>query len=186
MKRSKISHSVYMRQFAPIVGALFILAACSSQKETLQKNPEPIASDVRTVDAAVSHEPGEPFLARPDMDIVLTGEIPQVDLAKREAILDRARLHIVLASKALQHKDTLTTIAECELAGNRLDAASRLPGIEDNPAFLDLSSRLIAMHRLCTEVIERSDVLVEALTTHARPLLEDRYLPPAVRTRLGV
>jgi hypothetical protein len=33
---------------------------------------------------------------------------------------------------------------------------------------------------------ERSDVLVEALTTHAKPLLEDRYLPPAVRARLGV
>jgi len=33
---------------------------------------------------------------------------------------------------------------------------------------------------------ERSDVLVEALTTHARSLLEDRYLPPAVRARLGV
>ena len=33
---------------------------------------------------------------------------------------------------------------------------------------------------------ERSDVLVEALTTHARPLLDDRSLPPAVRGRLGV
>ena len=32
---------------------------------------------------------------------------------------------------------------------------------------------------------ERSDVLVEALTAHAVPLLEDRYLPPAVRARLG-
>ncbi len=33
---------------------------------------------------------------------------------------------------------------------------------------------------------ERSDVLVEALTRHAVSLLEDRYLPPAVRARLGV
>ncbi len=33
---------------------------------------------------------------------------------------------------------------------------------------------------------ERSDVLVEALTAHASSLLEDRYLPPAVRARLGV
>lgn len=32
---------------------------------------------------------------------------------------------------------------------------------------------------------ERSDVLVEALTAHAGSLLEDRYLPPAVRARLG-
>ncbi len=35
-------------------------------------------------------------------------------------------------------------------------------------------------------VEERSDVLVEALTSHASSLLEDRYLPPAVRARLGV
>ncbi len=33
---------------------------------------------------------------------------------------------------------------------------------------------------------ERSDVLVEALNAHASSLLEDRYLPPAVRARLGV
>ena len=33
---------------------------------------------------------------------------------------------------------------------------------------------------------ERSDVLVLALTTYANSLLEDRYLPPAVRARLGV
>ncbi len=33
---------------------------------------------------------------------------------------------------------------------------------------------------------ERSDVLIEALTVHASSLLEDRYLPPAVRARLGV
>ena len=31
---------------------------------------------------------------------------------------------------------------------------------------------------------ERSDVLVEALTAHAVSMLEDRYLPPAVRARL--
>ena len=33
---------------------------------------------------------------------------------------------------------------------------------------------------------ERSAVLVEALQTHARELLESRYLPPALRERLGV
>jgi hypothetical protein len=31
---------------------------------------------------------------------------------------------------------------------------------------------------------ERSDVLVEALTEHASSLLEDSYLPPALRARL--
>ncbi len=35
-------------------------------------------------------------------------------------------------------------------------------------------------------VEERSDVLVEALTLHAAAMLEERYLPPAVRDRLGV
>lgn len=33
---------------------------------------------------------------------------------------------------------------------------------------------------------ERSDALAEALTAHASSLLADRYLPPAVRARLGV
>lgn len=38
-----------------------------------------------------------------------------------------------------------------------------------------------------TETLEeRSDALVAALTAHASSLLEDRYLPPAVRARLGV
>ena len=32
---------------------------------------------------------------------------------------------------------------------------------------------------------ERSDVLAGALKLHAGSLLEDRYLPPAVRARLG-
>ncbi|MFP8878355.1 MAG: hypothetical protein AAEJ52_15970 [Myxococcota bacterium] len=33
---------------------------------------------------------------------------------------------------------------------------------------------------------ERSEVLVEALRAHASSMLSDRYLPPAVRARLGV
>ncbi len=33
---------------------------------------------------------------------------------------------------------------------------------------------------------ERGDVLAEALTTHASELLESRYLPPALREKLGV
>ena len=33
---------------------------------------------------------------------------------------------------------------------------------------------------------ERIEVLVRALREHAAPLLEQRYLPPAVRERLGV
>ena len=35
-------------------------------------------------------------------------------------------------------------------------------------------------------VEERIEVLVRALREHAAPLLEQRYLPPAVRARLGV
>ena len=33
---------------------------------------------------------------------------------------------------------------------------------------------------------EQSDALADALKTHARDLLEGRYLPPALRERLGV
>ena len=33
---------------------------------------------------------------------------------------------------------------------------------------------------------ERSEVLTEALTAHASELLETRYLPPALREKLGV
>ena len=35
-------------------------------------------------------------------------------------------------------------------------------------------------------VEERIEVLARALREHAAPLLEQRYLPPAVRARLGV
>jgi len=35
-------------------------------------------------------------------------------------------------------------------------------------------------------VEERLEVLARALREHAAPLLEGRYLPPAVRARLGV
>ena len=35
-------------------------------------------------------------------------------------------------------------------------------------------------------VAERNEILVEALKTHAAEMLEERYLPPAVRERLGL
>jgi membrane-bound lytic murein transglycosylase D len=144
--------------FAMTIVALF--AACSSQKEITRETPHTEATQSDILSDTTARQAHEPFLPRPDLDF---GEIEADETLvqeKKEPLLDRARLHIVLAGKALAGGDTVTALQQCAIAAERLDRASFLPEIDEDQAYRDLISKLTRLYKDCEAVIARDEVEV--------------------------
>ncbi len=148
------------RQLVLFVLAVVLFAACSSQKELSRDesaSPPPVAT--LTPDT-LAPAPTEPFLPRPDIDFGDDPIAPAVEASEKEPLMDRARLHIVLASKALAQQDTFTTLRQCALASEKLDRASYLPDIEADPVYTELLGKLTALYKSCEPVIANSAIEV--------------------------
>ncbi len=139
--------------------SIALFAACSSQKEITRDDPPP-TPPTHAASTDTSGQTSEPFLPRPDIDF---GEIAQdesVSLSERDPLLDRARLHIVLAGKSLAAGDTVTALQQCAEASERLDRASYLPEIDSDAGYQELLATLSKLYKNCEPVIARSDVEV--------------------------
>ena len=147
------------RGFLFFMSIAVLLSACSSQKEIVQDDPANAPPET-TATHDTTQPSHEPFLPRPDIDFGEEPEEVNVGLAEKEPLLDRARLHIVLASKALSGLDTVTALQQCSIASERLDRASYLPDIEGDPMYTDLLTQLTALYKNCEPMIARSEVEV--------------------------
>ncbi len=154
-------YSVAVRFLAVLIVAA-IAAACSSQPELIEE--ESAVADEQTAPIATNLSP-EPLLERPPLIIDSLPPVPDIDLSEFEGILDRARLHIVFAQKALEKGDTLKAIEEVEIASQKLDKASYYPNIEDSPEFIELSKQIVLVYQQSAHVIPEStlDVSISAL-----------------------
>lgn len=151
------------RQGIPRLSLLIMLAvlasACSSQKEiTREESNESGAPSAETLIDTLAPAPGAPLLPRPQLAIDDIPSAPEVNESEREPLLDRGRLHILLATKALEGGDTLNAIEQATLASQKMDRASYLPHIEEDARYHELQSRLKAVYRGCAGLIESADV----------------------------
>ncbi|MDT8323908.1 MAG: LysM peptidoglycan-binding domain-containing protein, partial [Bacteroidota bacterium] len=142
------------RAFLTLVLAAFV-SACSSQKELVQGDATVDAS--AAINDTLAPRSGDPLLPRPVLELEDVPVAIEVNAAEKDPLLDRARLHVLLASKALAGGDTATAIDQAVLASEKLDRASYLPDIEGDAAYIDLSNRLAAVYRTCAPAIEQSD-----------------------------
>ncbi len=142
-----------------IASLVVIAAACSSQKELSQEQGAEHDPSTALMDT-LAPSASEPLLPRPSLELADVPPAIEVNAAEKDPLLDRARLHVLLASKALAGGDTATALDEAILASGKLDRASYLPDIEEDAAYRDLSSRLAAVYRTCAYAIEQSDTEV--------------------------
>ncbi len=135
-------------------------AACSSQGELTKE--ERGDRDTRTAGILDTLAPvtDDSLLQRPEP--VIDGVPPalEVSATEKEPLLDRARMHIVLAAKAMESGDTLTAVDQCIHASEKLDRASYLPDIDEDRKYLELKSRLHALYRAGAHTIEQSEIEV--------------------------
>ncbi|MCZ7556292.1 MAG: LysM peptidoglycan-binding domain-containing protein [Bacteroidia bacterium] len=139
--------------------SMLLLASCSSQKEVVRDEAQS-TSPATAITPDSTRSESEPFLPRPDIDF---GEIEQevnVSKAEKEPLLDRARLHVVLAGKSLYAGDTATALQQCALAAEKLDRASYLPEIESDAGYRELMANLTRLYKSCEPLIVRSEVEV--------------------------
>ncbi|PLX32407.1 MAG: hypothetical protein C0600_02680, partial [Ignavibacteria bacterium] len=134
-----------------------VMSACSSQKEMTRSEAD---TSQGTDIVAMTPDSLAPVLPRPELEITEIPATPDVIEAEKEPLLDRARLHILLASKALENGDTLNALEQCSLASEKMDRASYLPDIESDDIYNGLLARLTAVYRRCAMTIEQSDVEV--------------------------
>ncbi|MFZ1730169.1 MAG: LysM peptidoglycan-binding domain-containing protein [Bacteroidota bacterium] len=142
--------------FAGLIAAFAV--ACSSQGELTKEERSDSGSATAALLDTLAPDPNAPLLPRPEL--VIDGVPPTLDVTilEKEPLLDRARMHIVLAAKALENGDTLVTVNQCTLATEKLDRASYLPDIDDDDNYVELSARLRTLYRACASTIEQSDL----------------------------
>jgi membrane-bound lytic murein transglycosylase D len=138
-------------QAASLCLLLGLIAGCSLLRESTTEKPlpPPVARDTAST---------EPLLPRPALPIDTLPPVPEVNLADHDALLDRVRLHVVLAGKALQAADTLASVEQCNLAAERLEQASYLPDIDSDTDFVQLSAALLATYQRCAPTILRQNI----------------------------
>ncbi|MDX9758555.1 MAG: LysM peptidoglycan-binding domain-containing protein [Bacteroidota bacterium] len=139
-----------------IVAATFAIA-CSSQGElTKDERGESREETAAHTDSLITAQ-SVSGIPRPALEIEGV-PTPEVNAMEKEPLLDRARMHIVLAAKALEQGDTLTTVGQCGMASDKLHRASYLPDIEMDEAYTELNLRLRALYRACAGTIEQSEL----------------------------
>ncbi|MBE0642932.1 MAG: LysM peptidoglycan-binding domain-containing protein [Bacteroidetes bacterium] len=135
-------------------------SACSSQGElTKEERADGDVSTAALLDT-LAPDPSAPLLPRPELTIDGVPPAPDVSAIEKEPLLDRARMHIVLAAKALENGDTLTSVDQCTQASEKLDRASYLPEIDDDAGYNELAARLRALYRASAQTIEQSELEV--------------------------
>ena len=149
--------------FTASVVAVLLLGACSSQREAIKETTP--APRVYVEQERPLYTSPEPIIPRPEIFIDTIAPVPDIDLAEYHSLLDRARLHIVLAKKALEQTDTTRAIEECEIASEKIDKASYNPEIDEDPEFIELSRQLVVIYQQCAQGIPEStlDVSISAL-----------------------
>lgn len=157
-----IRHVFLLAFVLPLIAALAALPGCSSSNETARI---PAAKDSLSTDTTSSAMANEPSLPRPAISLDSLPPVPDVNLAEKEPLLDRVRMHLIVAQKALNSGDTLSAIDQCQLASMRLDKLSYLPDIDGDKEFLDLSRRLVTLFKQCGPALAASgaDVDISAL-----------------------
>ncbi|MFA6234919.1 MAG: lytic transglycosylase domain-containing protein [Bacteroidota bacterium] len=133
-------------------------AACSSQGELTKEERNDSGSSTTALLDTLAPDPGAPLLPRPELAIDGVPPALDVNALEREPLLDRARMHIVLAAKALENGDTLTTVDQCIKTSEKLDRASYLPEIDDDHDYLAMTARLRTLYRACAGMIEQSEL----------------------------
>lgn len=141
---------------------VLLLVGCSSQKETIQiqENPSPSSSSINPAN--------EPLLPRPAFDIESITLVPDVNLVDLEPLLDRARLHIVLANKALLNKDTISALDQCILAASRLERLTAFPNRDVTTDFNELLQNLVSISKRCDPLSQWQ--LPQSLIAEVEPL----------------
>lgn len=171
-----------------VVALAVIAAACSSQRELMEDEQQ--AEQTAPIAAEMSPDP---VIARPPMVFDSLPPVPDIDLSEGESILDRARLYVVLAQKALENGDTLTAVENCEIATERIDKASYYPDMENNAEFIEISRQLVLTYQQSAQVIPESalDVSISALQylidesveqTPPEELVHITFRPPPMTT----
>ena len=143
-----------------IVVAIGQFWGCSSSQEAAVKTP---ATAGVLQDSAMTQKPSLPRLP-----ITIDSLPPAIDvnLADQEALLDRARMHLVLASKSIGKGDTLGAVEQCNQAAERLDRAGFLPEIDMDSDYVELTRSLMSLYKLSANTIIRANVDVpEAVLT---------------------
>jgi membrane-bound lytic murein transglycosylase D len=133
-------------------------AACSSQGELTKE--ERSDGDRRTV-AILDTLPSvldDSLQQRADLDAEGAPPAVEVSPTEKEPLLDRARMHIVLATKAMENGDTLTAVDQCIHASEKLDRASYLPDIDEDGKYIELTARLHVLYRASAHTIEQSEI----------------------------
>ncbi len=131
--------------FLPLIAAV-IVAGCSSAPEVTETRPVVTPAPVDTSSRA---EAKPKFLPKP----VLRDSLPPASegtLTDYRSLLDRARLHIILASKALSKQDTLQAFRECELTASHLSRAGNFIEAENDSLFARLSQNLAGLYNQCS------------------------------------
>lgn len=121
---------------------LAVLSGCSGSRPVTQ-----------TPDPATGQEPlavaTDSLLPRPATLVDSLPPVPEVNLADYSAVMDRARLHVVLARKSLEKGDTLQAFAHCQDAARQLDRATYYPDAESDSTHTVLSRNLAALYSVC-------------------------------------
>ncbi|MBI5645716.1 MAG: LysM peptidoglycan-binding domain-containing protein [Ignavibacteriae bacterium] len=156
----RYSRAAFLPLVALLCAAMYI--GCSSSKVTETAR---VSQDTSATSTAVANAQPDPSLPKPPVDLDSLPTAPDVNLADTEPLLDRARLHLVLASKALENLDTVMAVGECNLAFDKLNGASFLPGLENDSGFAELSRALLGMYKRCATTITQQglDVPMAAL-----------------------
>jgi len=151
---------LFHKNVIPLLIAFALLAACSSQKELSKDETQLQSPPAHATLDTLAPTPGESLLPRPDIDFGEALPAPSVTSVEKQALMDRARLHILLAGKALSSGDTLTALDQCSLALEKLDRASYLPYIDEDSIYTELITRLTALYKRCETLIARSEIEV--------------------------
>lgn len=123
---------------------LMIVQGCSSTQlvttTTPVENGSGIGAQASTADS---------LLPRQAIVIDSLPPVPDVNLADYPAVMDRARLHVVLARKALEKGDTLRSFEDCQQAARQLDKAACYPDAESDSDYTVLSRTLASLYNVC-------------------------------------
>ncbi len=139
--------------------AVILLAGCSSPKPLVSTPPVEQSTPATAT-------PGDPLLPRPAIVQDTLPPVPDVNLADAERQLDRVRLHLLNAARALQREDTLAAVKECDQAAHRLDKLGYIPGLEDDSTYVAMTQTLRTLYRQCGPALIASgdDNALAALT----------------------
>ena len=123
------------------------IPGCSSVPEPVVINTEPVVSAIDST--ALENHTSDNLLPKPaPKDSV--APVSEGNLSDYRSLLDRARLHLILASKALSKQDTTAAFRECEQTATHLERAGDFVEAERDSLFARLSRNLAGVYKQCS------------------------------------